>query len=124
MDTCVRYTQSRRCVVRINAPITDRYTRRSAYDVLCSLPLTLNNACMPAIRLRLKADTHAEARGASGSVAKGGVERAPDTCLQLLLVRPGERPICQPNLPRSPASTTVDVLGPALREHTPGEKCR
>ena len=31
---------------------------------------------MHAIRLSLKADTHAEARG-----AKGGVERAPDTCL-------------------------------------------
>ena len=78
---------------------------------------------MPAIRLRLKADTHAEARGASGSVAtEGGVERAPDTCLQLLLVCPGERPICQPNLTRSPVSTAVDVLGPALREHTPGEE--
>ena len=78
---------------------------------------------MPAIRLRLKADTHAEARGASGSVAtEGGVERAPDTSLQLLLVRPGERPIGQPNLPRSPTSTTVDVLGPALRERTPGEE--
>ena len=86
-------------------------------DVYMNFTLHYIYQIVPATRLRLKADTQAEAGG--GRVAGGGAELAPDARLQLPFVCHGYRPICQQHLSGSPASTTVDVLGPALRAHGP-----
>ena len=86
-------------------------------DVLTTLARCALSIYLPEVRLRFKADAHAEAGGCCRRVAAGGADLAPDSCLQLPFVCKAEGPVCQQYLLRSLARAAVHILGGALGKH-------